>query len=164
MVDRLVELTLGGVDLELFEQRVHPERSSFVRDDGHDTASELLVASEAPQQSGEHAGRRDLGVAGSGVELGKGLVVRHLDGGADFEGAARDRTVQVRSSFDEVAILGRVVRGPEVRRTVEFESLVGDLVVERQPVPKSHELVGGEILDRVGCVLALDRRVRASIP
>ena len=45
-VDRRVLLALRGVDLELAEERIHPEGAGLVGDDGNDARAELGVAEQ----------------------------------------------------------------------------------------------------------------------
>src|SRR5262249_62176634 len=49
-VDRLVELADGGVDPELAEERLHPERPGLVRDDRHDPLPDPLVLEELREE------------------------------------------------------------------------------------------------------------------
>ena len=71
VVDRLVQLALRGVDLQLREQRVHAERAPFVGDDRDDVLAEVGVACEVAQQSGEAHRRRHGLPAGALAQLGE---------------------------------------------------------------------------------------------
>ncbi len=55
-VDRLVLLAQGGVDADLPEQRVQPEGSGLVGDDGHHPLAHVGVAHQVAQHPGEHHG------------------------------------------------------------------------------------------------------------
>ncbi len=151
----LVLLSLGGVDLQLTEQGVHAEGACLVGHDGHDPAAELLGAGQVAQQAGEgHRRRHGLG-ARTAVELGEGAAVGQRQRSAHRQPPARQGTVELAAAGHQVLVLGGVDRGPEVRRLVAREGLVGDLVVELQPVPQGAQLVRGHLLDLVGGVAAL---------
>ena len=156
MVDRLVALAVGGVDLELPEQRVHAEGPGLVGDDGHDPGAELLVPGQVPQQAGEGHGGGRLLLAGAGGELVEGLVARELQRAPFPDEPAGHRAVQGLAPVHHVAVLDGVLGRPEVRRGVVVEGVLGDLVVEVEAVPQRLQLGHGHLLDLVGGVAALD--------
>ena len=59
MVHRFVELSLGVVDTEFREERVHPEGASFVGDDGDHAFTEGLVFHERAQHANKGHGGGD---------------------------------------------------------------------------------------------------------
>ena len=57
-IDGLVELSLGRVNTDLAEQRIHAEGPRFVGNDRHDAFADLLVTQQLGQDShGRHGGR-----------------------------------------------------------------------------------------------------------
>ena len=52
----LVELSHARVDAHLAKQRLHAERASFVRDNGHNQLANLGVAQQFREQAHEHHG------------------------------------------------------------------------------------------------------------
>ena len=128
-----------GVDVELAEQRVHAERAGLVGDDRHDPWPDVLVAGQVAQQAGEapwwstppgrpsrRAARRTAPSPGS-VERTSGAPVVRL--GIEPSSALR-RSIMYWYSSESLA-------ERDVRRVLGVETLVGDLVVEVQPVAQS---------------------------
>lgn len=64
-VDRLVLLSVRGVDAELAEQAFHAEGAGFVRDDGNQARADLLVAQRDVERLHERHGGADLALAGA---------------------------------------------------------------------------------------------------
>ena len=57
-IDGLVELSLGRVNTDLAEQRIHAKSSRFVGNDRDDAFADLLVTQKLSQDShGRHGGR-----------------------------------------------------------------------------------------------------------
>ena len=74
-------------------------------------------------------------------------------------GPARERAVERLAATHEVPVLGGVLRRAVVRRRVlVVEGVVGDVVVQVQPLAQVAQLRHRELLDLVGGVAALDRR------
>ena len=156
VVDGLVLLAERGVDLELAEERVHPERAGLVGDDRHDARADVLVAGQVAQQPGEAHRRADFLLARSGAQLGERLVVGELERAARPRRAAGERAAERLAPLHHVLELDRVLGRLVVRRVVGLDRVLGDLVVQVQPVAEGDELVLGHLLDLVGGVAALE--------
>ena len=157
MVDRLVLLTLGGVDLQLAEQRVHAERARLVGDDRHDALAELLVAGEVAQQAGEAHRGADRLVARAAEQLGERLLVGKL--------AVPCGRARLRFGIEPPSALRRSIMywysiessaGRKYGGSVAVERRLGDLVVHVQPVAEHEQLLLGHLLDLVRGVAPLD--------
>ena len=109
VVDRLVQLALRGVDLQLREQRVHAERAALVGDDRHDVLAELGVAGEVAQQAGEAHRRRHGLAAGALAQLGEGGVVGQRGRLAVAHDALGDRAAERPAPLHHVLVLDRVL-------------------------------------------------------
>src|SRR5207244_1251086 len=68
LVDRLVLLTLGGIDAELAEHAFHAEGARLVRHDRHDVSSDLLVADQRGERAHERHRGRDLAALARALE------------------------------------------------------------------------------------------------
>ena len=158
MVDRLVLLTLRGVDLELSEERVHTERASFIRDDRHDPASDVLVATQAAKQPREAHRGRDFLRTGTGPHLVEGRSSRERQRLTSNGGSAWHRTTQRLTTLHHVLVLDRVDRWSVVRRVLGFNRLVGNLVVQVESVTQVEDLLLGHLLDLMGRVASLETR------
>jgi hypothetical protein len=66
-----VELPLAAVDSHQPEQRFHPERPRFVRNDGHDELADLGIAQHLAQHRDEGHRRRYFPPLAPGLELFK---------------------------------------------------------------------------------------------
>ena len=143
MVDRLVELALRRVDPELLEEGVHAEGAGLVGDDRDDPLAELAVAAEVAQQPGERRGRRDLLRCPTRrrtprTTVGDGSVSGCFDRGRARRGSEPSRRL---AAVHEVAVLGGVLRRPEVRRLGAVgERLLGDLVLEVEALAQGAQL------------------------
>ena len=76
VVNRFVQLALGGIDPEFLEQCIHPEGSTLIGDDRDDPVTDLRVPRKASEQPCEGIGRRNLDRARATVELSKWAVIR----------------------------------------------------------------------------------------
>ncbi len=135
-IDGLVELTLRGVDLHLREERVEPERASFVGHDGDDVLADAGVPEQVAQQPRERHGRRDGLAARAERELGKSCRLRR--GKPEKSATADDPVRQVpaerTAASRQVLVHRRSCRWAIVRRRLRVERFVGDLLVQVQPV------------------------------
>ena len=156
VVDRLVLLTLRGVDLQLAEQRVHAERTGLVGNDRHDARPDVLVTRQIPQQTGERHGGADGLSAGAGEDLLERRAVRECQRPAGLRDALGDRAAERTAALHHVLVLDGVFRRAEVRRHLGIERLVRDLVLEVETIAQDAQLLVGQLLDLVGGVAALD--------
>jgi len=153
-VDRLVQLAVRGVDLELGEQRLHAERARLVRDDGDHAVADLLVPHQVAEDPDERHGRGDRLALGAFGELTVELVPGKLQAGRGHDPAFGEHAAQRVPSGQHVLDLLRVHPGVVVRRVAGFE--VGVLDRELEPVPERLQLLHGELLHLVCDVAALE--------
>ncbi len=74
------------------------------------------------------------------------------------DGPAGQGPVQGPAPVHHVAVLDGVLGGPEVRRSLGVQGVIGDLVVQAEPVAERLQLVHGHLLDLMGGVAALEAR------
>ena len=142
------------------EQRVHAERAGLVGDDRHDPRAELA-----------RRGRRLRSSRVKAIVVRRRLLARAADDSANarrsgsVERPARRARLRVgsepssaRAALHQVRVsaalssAGRIVR----RLVAVGQRLLGDLVLQVQPVAQRAQLVVGHLLDLVGGVAALD--------
>ena len=85
-----------------------------------------------------------------------GLSVGQLQRAAGLGGALGERAAERPAALHHVLVLDGVLRRDVVRRVVGVDRVLGDLVVQVQPVAQGDELVLGHLLDLVGGVAALE--------
>ncbi len=90
------------------------------------------------------------------AQLGERLVGRQLERAADARRALRDLPAERLATLHHVLVLDGVLRRAVVRQVVGVDVLLGDLVLEEQPVAERDQLVLGHLLDLVGRVAALE--------
>ena len=156
-VDRGVELAERVVDLQCREPGVHPERTRLIRDDRHDSATDLFVAQQIFENADQCHRGGDLLLArslGHRLQHPSGIGLECLRRCVSVGHEPAERV----SSLDHVLDLGCVGSRRVVRRQVGigFECFVADrdlgVVAERL------EIVEGQLLHLVGGVTALEVR------
>ncbi|GBE22122.1 hypothetical protein BMS3Bbin01_01485 [bacterium BMS3Bbin01] len=161
-VDGDVALSVRRVDLQLLEQRIHPECAAFVGDDRDDSGTERLVASQVAEQSGERHRRRECLSARTRVEFGERVRSRQLDRSTDSDSSFGDGTAEGLSALHQVLVLGGAHIRPVVRRFPVFgQHLVGDLFLQVEAVPQPDQLTAGELLDLMSRVAGLHGRTES---
>ena len=99
---------------------------------------------------------RHLLVARPAAQLGERLVGRQLERAAGRGRALGHRPAERPAALHHVLVLDGVLGRDVVRRVVGVDRVLGDLVVQVQPVAQGDELVLGHLLDLVGGVAALE--------
>ena len=156
MINRLVELSLGGIDADLAEQRVHTEGAGFVGNDRDDPFADVLVTRQAAQQTSEaHGGRHCLAV-GTRPHLCEGRRIRQRHRLADTRCALGHETVEGTPTLHHVLVLDGVGTELDVRRVLVVDELLGDLILEMQTVTHVQQLLLGHFLDLVRRVASLE--------
>ncbi len=139
------------VDLELGEERVHPEGARFVRHDRDDAGPEALVLEHAAQHPREGHRRRGLDLVARPLhEVAEHLRLGQVDLDRDALALGHDAT-ELLAALEHVLHLRAVRAGVIERRLLEL--LVGDR--ELEPVAEGPQLLRLELLDLMGDVAAL---------
>src|SRR6185437_16258826 len=148
-VDGLVELADTGINSDLAEERLHSERTRFVRDNRNDELSDLRIAQQFCQHADEDHRGRNFAALGALVELLKDRFRNRLDRlGADL--ALRHVAAKLFAASLHVLDLRAVVRGTIERRVVQL--VVGNWNSEARA--EHPQLVFVQLLLLVGDVLA----------
>ena len=137
MVDRLVELAVRRVDLELAEHRVHAKGASFVRDDGHDARTELLVSHHRAERCSEDHRRRNFAAARTLVEVIEDALFWQRQWAPRAHDPLRQRSTELGSALLEVLHFHRIWCGLEVRRDATLEVRFGNFcLLYTSPSPR----------------------------